>query len=87
MYRKVLSALFDDLTKKWNLLFLSKSFFSFTISSNCNNSFQQQELQSDTDELLKNEELEPTIQQPSANKRKKKYLGRINYKVCTCWTI
>ena len=35
--------------------------------------------QSDTDELLKNEELEPTIQQP--NKRKKKYLGRINYKV------
>ena len=42
---------------------------------------QKEEIQSDTDELLKNEELEPAIQQPSANKRKKKYLGRINYKV------
>ena len=43
---------------------------------------QKEEIQSDTEELLKNEELEPDIQQPSANKRKKKYLGRINYKVC-----
>ena len=45
------------------------------------NSLQKEQIQSDTDELLKNEELEPTIQQPTDKKGKKKYLGRINYKV------
>ena len=46
-----------------------------------NTSLKKEQIHSDTEELLKNEELEPTIQQPSDKKGKKKYLGRINYKV------
>lgn len=56
------------------------TFFYFFLLSNdwCD---KREHAPSDTDELLKNEEIEPTIQQPSSNKKKKKYLGRINYKV------
>ena len=66
-----------------NLNFSSKANWYFIVfSSFCNFSSTTigQNGPTDTDELLKNEEIEPTIQQPS-NKRKKKYLGRINYKV------
>ena len=37
---------------------------------------------SDTEELLKNEEVDPTtVARDSKGKKKKKYLGRIQYKV------
>ena len=58
--------------------FLTLFYFFLPFNDGCD---KGEHAPSDTDELLKNEEIEPTIQQPSSNKKKKKYLGRINYKV------
>jgi len=41
----------------------------------------EKEIREDTEELLKNEELETSVQQPNKKNKKKKYLGKINYKV------
>ena len=44
--------------------------------------FDSFSLQEDTEELLKNEEVDPnTVARDSKGKKKKKYLGRIQYKV------
>ena len=45
------------------------------------------QVRDDTHELLKNEELDPSIQQPNKKNKKKKYLGKINYRVCTICTV
>ena len=55
--------------------------FDFLIKSLAHKSLQTH---SDTEELLKNEEVDPTtVARDSKGKKKKKYLGRIQYKVHT----
>ena len=58
--------------RKWNIFFSVPIFIDFYSLQNL----------SDTEELLKNEEVDPTtVARDSKGKKKKKYLGRIQYKV------